>query len=141
MLTPSADGFDLSLASGGHPAPLLLRADGTADYQPVGGGPFLGVIDDVVFTSTTIRLGPGDTFLLYTDGLTEARTGRGRDRYGEQALRAFAAGIAPATAAAAIDAITALLEGLGDGLDDDVAVLALSVPLSPGDSGGRSSPG
>jgi phosphoserine phosphatase RsbU/P len=130
VLTPAADGFDLSLASGGHPAPLLLRADGTADYQRVGGGPFLGVIDDVVFTSTAIRLGPGDTFLLYTDGLTEARTGHGRDRYGDQALRAFAAGIAPATAAAAIDALTVLLEGLGDGLDDDVAVLALSVPWS-----------
>ena len=124
VLTPRADGFDLSLASGGHPAPLLLRADGTADYQVVGGGPFLGVIDDVVFTSTTIRLGAGDTFLLYTDGLTEARTGSGRDRYGDQALRAFAAGVAPATAAGAIDAITVLLEGLGGGLDDDVAVLA-----------------
>jgi phosphoserine phosphatase RsbU/P len=137
VLTPSADGFDLSLASGGHPAPLLLCADGTADYQPVGGGPFLGVIDDVVFTSTTIRLGAGDTFLLYTDGLTEARTGHGRDRYGDQALRAFAAGIAPATAAAAIDAITALLEGLGGGLDDDVAVLALSVPSPPGEPSGQ----
>jgi phosphoserine phosphatase RsbU/P len=128
VLTPRTDGFDLSLASGGHPAPLLLRADGTADYQDVGGGPFLGVIDDVVFTSTTIRLGAGDTFLLYTDGLTEARTGMGRDRYGELALRAFAAGLAPATAAGAIDALTVLLEGLGGGLDDDVAVLALSVP-------------
>ena len=137
VLTPSADGFDLSLASGGHPPPLLLRADGTADYQRVGGGPFLGVIDDVVFTSSAIQLGPGDAFLLYTDGLTEARTGHGRDRYGDQALRAFAAGLAPVTAAGAIDAITALLEGLDDGLDDDVAVLALSVPSSPGDSGGH----
>ena len=128
VLTPRTDGFDLRLASGGHPAPLLLRADGTADYQEVGGGPFLGVIDDVTFTSTTIGLGAGDTLLLYTDGLTEARTGKGRDRYGDLALRAFAAGLAPATAAGAIDAITVLLEGLGGGLDDDVAVLALSVP-------------
>jgi len=131
VLTPSADGFDLSLASGGHPAPLLLRADGTAGYQPVGGGPFLGVIDDVVFTSTTIRLGPGDTFLLYTDGLTEARTGEGRERYGDQALLAFAAGLAPTTATTAVSAISALLEGLGDGLDDDAAVLALSARPSP----------
>jgi phosphoserine phosphatase RsbU/P len=130
VLTPSGNGFDLSLASGGHPAPLLLRADGSASYQPVGGGPFLGVIDDVDFTSTTIRLGAGDTFLLYTDGLTEARTGNGRERYGDQTLLAFADGIAPSTAASAIDAITALLEGLGDGLDDDAAVLALSVPPS-----------
>ena len=140
VLTPRADGFDLSLASGGHPAPLLLRADGTADYQPAGNGPFLGVIDDVAFTSIAIRLGPGDTFLLYTDGLTEARTGQGRERYGDQALRAFAAGIAPATAATAIDAISVLLEGLGDGLDDDTAVLALSVPLPPRDSSGRPRP-
>jgi sigma-B regulation protein RsbU (phosphoserine phosphatase) len=130
VLTASGNGFDLSLASGGHPAPLLLRADGRAGYQLVGGGPFLGVIDDVVFTSTTIRLGAGDTFLLYTDGLTEARTGNGRERYGDQALLALAAGLAPCTAAAAIDAITALIEGLGDGLDDDTAVLALSVPRS-----------
>jgi phosphoserine phosphatase RsbU/P len=128
VLTPCAGGFDLSLASGGHPAPLLLRADGTADYQPVGGGPFLGVIDDAGFPATTTRLGAGDTFLLYTDGLTEARTGNGRERYGDHALEAFATGIAPATATSAINAITALLEGLGGGLDDDAAVLALSVP-------------
>ena len=131
MLTPRTDGFDLSLASGGHPAPLLLRADGTADYQAAGGGPFLGVIDDVVFTRPRSGWAPGDTFLLYTDGLTEARTGEGRERYGDQALRAFAAGIAPATATTAIDAISVLLEGLGDGLDDDIAVLALSVPSPP----------
>jgi phosphoserine phosphatase RsbU/P len=57
--------------------------------------------------------------------------------YGDQALRAFAAGIAPAaaTAATAINAISALLEGLGDGLDDDDAAagLALSVRPSPAD--------
>jgi sigma-B regulation protein RsbU (phosphoserine phosphatase) len=131
VLTPGGDGFDLTIASGGHPAPLLLRADGTASYRPAGGGPFVGVIDDARFAATTIRLDPGDTFLLYTDGLTEARTGHGRERYGDQALLAFAADRAPATAATAIEAITALLEGLGDGLDDDAAVLALSVPPSP----------
>jgi phosphoserine phosphatase RsbU/P len=140
VLTANSGGFDLSLASGGHPAPLLLRADGTASFQPVEGGPFLGVIDDAVFGAGTIRLNAGDTFLLYTDGLTEARTGHGRERYGDQALRAFAAGLAPATAVSAITAISALLEGLGDGLDDDTAVLALSVP-PPADPSGRPQPG
>jgi sigma-B regulation protein RsbU (phosphoserine phosphatase) len=141
VLTANSGGFDLSLASGGHPAPLLLRADGTASFQPVeGGGPFLGVIDDAVFGAGPIRLNPGDTFLLYTDGLTEARTGHGRERYGDQALLAFAAGLAPATAVSAITAISALLDGLGDGLDDDTAVLALSVP-PPADPGGRAQPG
>ena len=58
-------------------------------------GPLLGVFDDAVFEATTIRLEPGDTLLLYTDGLTEARTDNAGGRYGEQALRAFAASIAP----------------------------------------------
>ncbi len=35
---------------------------------------------EAAFTAATVRLGPGDTLMLYTDGLTEARTGRGPDR-------------------------------------------------------------
>jgi phosphoserine phosphatase RsbU/P len=129
VLTPDGDGFTLTLASGGHPLPLLIGADGTASYPPIQGGPFIGVFDGAAFTATAMRLGPGDTLLLYTDGLTEARTGPGRDRYGDQALRAFAASIAPATASAAVSAIIGLLDGFGDGLDDDIAVLALGVPM------------
>lgn len=129
LLTRHGDSFSLTLASGGHPAPLLIRADGTADYQPVPGGPFIGVLDDAIFTATTIRLEPGDTLLIYTDGLTDARTGAARARYGDEALRAFAASLAPATATSAVTAIIALLDGFGDGLDDDIAVLALNVPF------------
>jgi sigma-B regulation protein RsbU (phosphoserine phosphatase) len=128
LLTPDGDGFTLTLASGGHPLPLLMNSGGTADYPPIPGGPFLGVLDDAAFTATVIRLGPGDTLLCYTDGLTEARTGPGRDRFGDQALRAFAASITPTTASAAVDAVIDLLDDFGDGLDDDIAVLALSVP-------------
>jgi sigma-B regulation protein RsbU (phosphoserine phosphatase) len=128
LLTPDGGGFTLTLASGGHPAPLLMRADGAAGYPSISGGPFIGVFADTGFTASTIRLEPGDTLLLYTDGLTDARTGTARARYGDEALRAFAASIAPVTAAAAVTAITILLDGFGDGLDDDVAVLALGVP-------------
>jgi phosphoserine phosphatase RsbU/P len=131
LLTPDGDGFTLTLASGGHPLPLLIGADGTAGYLPMPGGPFIGVLDDATFTATAIRLGPGDTLLFYTDGLTEARAGPGRDRYGEEALEVFAANIAPATAGAIVNAIIALLDGFGDGLDDDIAVLALGVPPLP----------
>ncbi len=128
LLTPHGDGFTLTLASGGHPPPLLLGADGTADYQPIAGGPLIGVFEHAIFTATTTWLKTGDTLLLYTDGLPEARTGTGRSRYGGDALRAFAASIAPATATRAVSAISVLLDGFGDGLDDDTAVLALSIP-------------
>ena len=134
LLTPDGDGngCTLTLASGGHPLPLLIGADGTASYPPIPGGPFIGVLDDAVYPATELRLEPGDTLLFYTDGLTEARTGSGRARYGDQALRAFAASIAPATASETVREITALLARFGDGLDDDVAVLALGVPAAGG---------
>lgn len=130
VLTPDGEGFTLDLASGGHAAPLLMRADGTAGHVSVPGGPLIGVWDDAAFTAATIRLTAGDTLLLFTDGLTDARTGiaGGSGRYGEEALHAFARSLAPATAAAAIAAMTTLLEDLAGGLDDDTAILALGVP-------------
>jgi sigma-B regulation protein RsbU (phosphoserine phosphatase) len=76
---------------------------------------------------TTLRA--GETLLLYTDGLTEARVGSDRrNRYGDDALHAFAADRAPATPREAITALAGLLESFGDGLDDDTALLALGVP-------------
>ena len=131
LLAPGSDGFTLTLASGGHPLPLLIGEDGTAGYPPIPGGPFIGVLDDAAFTAAVVRLGPGDTLLFYTDGLTEARTGPGRDRFGDEALRTFAASIAPTTASAAVSAVIDLLDVFGDGLDDDIAVLALGVPYRP----------
>jgi sigma-B regulation protein RsbU (phosphoserine phosphatase) len=115
----------VTLASGGHPPALLLRADGTAEYQHTSGGQLVGPLRDARFVSTTLRLNPGDTLLLYTDGLIEARVNS--QRYSEDALRDFVAGIAPCTAPAVISSLTRLLADFGDGLDDDTALLALTV--------------
>ncbi|MFD9339712.1 PP2C family protein-serine/threonine phosphatase [Streptomyces sp. NPDC060028] len=119
------------LASGGHPSALLLRADGTADFLATPGGLLVGILPDAHFTTATTTLAPGDTLLLYTDGLTEARTGEGRTAlYGEEALRAFGADQAGRSPNAVIEALTGLLDGFGDGLDDDTALLALGVPTT-----------
>ncbi|MFC9820473.1 PP2C family protein-serine/threonine phosphatase [Streptomyces erythrochromogenes] len=119
------------LASGGHPPALVLRADGTADFLPTPGGLLVGIMPTAPFTPATITLGPGDTLLLYTDGLTEARTGQGRtDLYGDEALRAFATDHAGRSPQAVMKALTGLLDSFGDGLDDDTALLALGVPAA-----------
>lgn len=128
LLTPQGDGYQVRLASGGHPPALLLRAHGTAQYLRTPGGQLVGILPDAAFVTTTAWLGPGDTVLLYTDGLTEARTGEAQTRYDEEALHAFAADLAPTTASELIAAVTALLTGFGTGLEDDAAALALSVP-------------
>ncbi|MFK0019683.1 SpoIIE family protein phosphatase [Streptomyces sp. NPDC090798] len=132
LLTPDADrgGFGVTLASGGHPPALLMRADGSADYLPTPGGQLIGVLPDAHIATTTVRLDPGDTLLLHTDGLTEAHTAQitDRDRYGDEALLDFAQVLAPTTASDAIAAVRDLLDTFGTGVDDDAAVLAISVP-------------
>ncbi|CAM5414179.1 Phosphoserine phosphatase RsbP [Streptomyces tendae] len=126
------------LASGGHPPALVLRAGapvdgpGRAEYLATPGGMLVGALPDAAFTPATAVLGPGDTLLLYTDGLTEARTDPGRTTlYGEERLRDFAARQASTAPGDVIAAVAALLEKLGDGVDDDTALLALGVPSRP----------
>ncbi|MEA2429066.1 MAG: hypothetical protein QOF37_2694 [Thermoleophilaceae bacterium] len=64
-------GVRVEMASGGHPLPLLLRpgAGAKALGEP---GTLLGVVPDPRFHDVAIDLGPGDSLVLYTDGLTEA---------------------------------------------------------------------
>ncbi|MFF4974987.1 PP2C family protein-serine/threonine phosphatase [Streptomyces sp. NPDC001083] len=132
LLTPDTDrgGFRVTLASGGHPPALLMRADGTADYLPTPGGQLIGVLPDAHISTTSVHLAPGDTLLLHTDGLTEAHTtvASGDDRYGDDALLDFGRSLAPSTASDTIDAVRALLAAFGTGVDDDTAVLAIHVP-------------
>ena len=68
---PAGVGVDVSRA--GHPAPLLVRPDGTV--EEVGcSGRVLGVFDDAELGDSSLRLMPGEALVLYTDGVTEARS-------------------------------------------------------------------
>ncbi|WP_318198061.1 PP2C family protein-serine/threonine phosphatase [Streptomyces sp. MCL20-2] len=131
VLQPADGRVRLHLASGGHPSALIQRADGSADYLPTPGGLLVGVLPQAPFTAARTDLLPGDTLLLYTDGLTEARTGPERELYGDDALRAFTAAQPSAGPQSLITALSGLLASFGDGLDDDTALLALGVPSLP----------
>ncbi len=78
---------EVCLATGGHPLPYVLRADGTVEAvgEP---GTLLGVLPDVRLSDTAIQLGHGDLLVLYTDGVTEAR-GPGRHARGRASSRRF----------------------------------------------------
>jgi PAS domain S-box-containing protein len=73
---PDGDGFALSVASGGHPPPLIARRDGSVE-QAASHGPLLGVMDvgADAFEVADYELSAGELLVLYTDGLTEARAG------------------------------------------------------------------
>ncbi|MGW3833779.1 PP2C family protein-serine/threonine phosphatase [Streptomyces microflavus] len=76
-LAPQADGTALlTTCSAGHPSPLVLRSDGTVS-EVLTGGLLLGVLDDVSYESHEEHIGPDDTVVLFTDGLTESREAGG----------------------------------------------------------------
>ena len=61
----------LTVAVGGHPPPIMARADGSVEELSVE-GTLLGLVDDPNLTDVSTVLAPGETVLLYTDGVTEA---------------------------------------------------------------------
>ncbi len=132
LLTVEAAGATLTVAGGGHPPPVLIRADGTTELLTLRGGQLLGVLPDAKVTSTTAHLSPGDALLLYTDGLTEARTTAGA-MFSELGLLEAARRLAGRPAPEIIAALRDLLRGFGPGLADDTALLALTVdrPQAP----------
>ncbi|MFC3500991.1 PP2C family protein-serine/threonine phosphatase [Micromonospora krabiensis] len=120
-------GLRVRIAGGGHPAPLVLRADGVVRPVPVGGMP-VGALPDARFVETEVRLAPGEVLLAHTDGVTRAY-GDGPDGgpLGEARLSAALAGSAGLTAAALVDRLLRLVdEWLAGRGDDDVAMLALA---------------
>jgi PAS domain S-box-containing protein len=79
-----AGGFEIRLAAGGHPYPLIIRADGRLDEVRVS-GTMLGVTDDPDLEEVSVTLAPGDAVVLFTDGVIDARR-PGGERFGEQRL-------------------------------------------------------
>ena len=121
-LTRTADGLDVELASGGHPAPVVVHGDGSVAPVAVRGS-LVGVFPEIELERTRVRLGPGDVLVLATDGLAEAR--RDLEFLGEQAVLDCLAE-AGRTPDAIVDALVQLVvDWSRPNLRDDVAVLAL----------------
>ncbi|MFF7211482.1 SpoIIE family protein phosphatase [Streptomyces sp. NPDC008238] len=113
-----------TLASAGHPLPLLLTGGGAVRPAAV---PqiLLGITDDARYRSESFRLAPGDTLLCVTDGVTERRNGSRQfdDDDGLAAVLAACAGLGAAGVAERIR--RAVHEYDVAPPDDDLAVLVL----------------
>ncbi len=81
VLAEFGDGDGVTLLNCGHPAPLILKGNGSRVFaQPDDTAPPLG-LSELVTTGRrphTVKFAATDQMLLYTDGLVEARDGRGR---------------------------------------------------------------
>ncbi|GIE31572.1 hypothetical protein Ait01nite_046170 [Actinoplanes italicus] len=119
----------LELASGGHPAPLVLRHDGSVEEVPTS-GTLIGVLPRTVVRPATVELAPGELCLLYSDGLTEARGGpTGTEQFGEGRLHQALSECRGMPGAVAVERIRQLVSDWVRGGDsDDIAMLAVRAP-------------
>ncbi|WP_051789471.1 PP2C family protein-serine/threonine phosphatase [Streptomyces sp. NRRL S-1022] len=119
----------LRLTSAGHLPPLIVRADGTVE-EVAAHGSLVGALPAVTAHTVSTVLAPGETCLLYTDGITEARGGPlGDEFFGERRLRRALAECAGLPAEAVVERVQMLAaQWLGTGRHDDMAAVAISVP-------------
>ncbi|MEW2116063.1 ATP-binding SpoIIE family protein phosphatase [Streptomyces sp. NPDC005474] len=123
-LVPFDGGVRCTLASAGHPLPLVLRADGevltAAEPQTL-----LGVVEDETYTSGSFELWPGDSLLCVTDGVTERRCGPRQFDDGDGLANALA-GCAGLDAQLIAERIRRLVHEFGEKPpEDDLALLVL----------------
>ncbi len=117
----------LTLVSGGHPAPILVGADGECSFLAADGD-VLGVFESVQFGLIERAVAAGDRIFLYTDGLIE-RFGpgaRGRDA-GLAELAAQCRDTARLPLDAAVAAIAANTLGARVQPEDDVVLMGIEV--------------
>lgn len=120
---------ELRLTSAGHLAPLIVRGDGTVEETATRGS-LIGALPKVTSATAHVTLRPGETCLLYTDGVTEARGGPlGDELFGEHRLKRVLAECAGLPAEAVVERIQMLTaQWVGSGSHDDVATVAISAP-------------
>lgn len=119
-----AAGF-LELTNAGHFPALVVRRGG--GVEEIGShGTVVGVFPDSAWGSSTVALGTGDTLVLYSDGLLEARSPAG-DELGATALRRHAAAVAGAAPAAVAEHFLGAAERHRNGLapEDDTTLVVV----------------
>ncbi|MEA2555768.1 MAG: hypothetical protein QOI60_1099 [Actinomycetota bacterium] len=112
----------VTLSSGGHPAPLKI-SKGAASFVEVSGS-LLGVLEDPVLNDHTLELHPGETLVLYTDGVTEEH--RGAELFGDDRLLAVGEAFGAEPLDVFVRNIVEAVEAFGGGRPaDDIALLAV----------------
>jgi sigma-B regulation protein RsbU (phosphoserine phosphatase) len=124
---PLPGGALVRISSAGHPLALVRSADG--DVHEFGRpGTLLGVLPDPELHDSQRALRTGDSLVLFSDGVTEARRCTDRELYGDERLRELVAGLGDLPATAMAETIRlAILAFSGHRLSDDMVVLVMKV--------------
>ncbi len=116
----------LEYCNGGHNPPYLVSRKGRVEQLENIGGLLLGGVKDIEYESKTIKLQPGDTLFLYTDGVTEAENER-EDEFGVERLEDCLKNTRGAPLAEMTEKVVKEVQAFSAGLPqtDDITCLAL----------------
>jgi PAS domain S-box-containing protein len=121
----------LTLAIGGHPWPLRITSDSITEVGEH--GPLLGAFEDASWRDLDLYLKPGDTLMLYTDGVTDAQNAQGA-RFGLERLCATLDTLRCKSPADVLRGVTDKLDDFqGATHADDTAALVLHRVAHEGD--------
>ncbi len=121
-------GTMVRISSAGHPLALVRTANGQV-HQFGRPGDLLGVLAHPELHDSQRLLRSGDSLILFSDGVTEARRGADRELYGDERLRRLVAGLDDLTAVAMAEAIQLATLSFGGGRrSDDTVALVMKVP-------------
>ncbi|MBN2452982.1 MAG: SpoIIE family protein phosphatase [Candidatus Omnitrophica bacterium] len=73
-------------SNGGHPPPAVIRSNGEVKFLEGGAGAAIGISEETVYKSASMRLEPGDALCMYTDGVTEA-SNKKQQFFGQERLK------------------------------------------------------
>jgi sigma-B regulation protein RsbU (phosphoserine phosphatase) len=119
------DSGKLHYCNAGHNAPLLLHAGGELESLPPT-GLVLGIVPDASYEERSCSFGPGDTLLLFSDGVTEACRQQADEEFGEKRLIQLLRQHCSHPAATILDVINAEIASFtgGNPPADDVTLVA-----------------
>jgi serine phosphatase RsbU (regulator of sigma subunit) len=126
----------LEYVNAGHPPPILLRADGSAERLSEG-GTILGILPDAAYARGTVTLGPGDVLALFTDGVTEAQ-GRDEELFGEERIESLLREGPRGTASETLERLLGAVRSYeGErGPSDDLTAIVIRVSHGPSQATG-----
>jgi hypothetical protein len=115
------------LANAGHEPPLLVRHDGSPIVPLDGSGPLLGAFPSLDLVEAVTTLAPGDAVVLYTDGVTDARSATG-ERFEDARLLTAIEDARGGSASEVVESITGAVERFqAGGLPaDDVTLVVIA---------------
>jgi len=113
-------------SSAGHPPALLLQDHGRrTQWLECEAGYPLGIVEDASFSTGTVKLAPGDTIVVYSDGLTDAQNGAS-ELFGEERLESAVRGLGDKSTEDVLEALRAETSQHMNGrepIDDMTAVI------------------